>query len=492
MAQFMRESDALSWYLESDPVLRSTVVAVAWLDRSPVWETLAGKVEQATRFLPAFRQRVVELPARLTGPRWAVDPEFDLAWHLHRMDAPAPRGPEVVLDLARREAMTGFDRSRPLWQFTLVEHLEGDRAALVMKLHHSLTDGVGAMQLAVRLFDDRRAPGRGAVAPPAPEGESPAPVGLLAEQLRWRWTRATRLAGSQLRAAAPLAVATARRPGRAARVAMDTARSIGRTVTPVGATLSPLMTARGRGRHLDVIEVDLDELKQAAASAGGSVNDGFLAAVTGGLRRYHEQRGAVVERLRVMMPISIRRPDDPIGGNRITLMRFTVPVGEPDPRLRIASIERRCRIARDERSLAYTNAIAGALVLLPPAAVGSLFKRVDFVASDVPGFTAPVYLAGAEVERYVAFGPTTGTAFNVTLLSYRGRCSTGVTIDTAAVDDPAALVGCLRAGFDEVLALGPGRRAVGAASVAAAPRTPAGAGARPAARRTRGHSELRG
>lgn len=68
MAQFMRESDALSWYLEGDPVLRSTVVAVAWLDRSPVWETLAGKVEQATRFLPAFRQRVVELPARLTGP----------------------------------------------------------------------------------------------------------------------------------------------------------------------------------------------------------------------------------------------------------------------------------------------------------------------------------------------------------------------------------------------------------------------------------------
>ena len=50
--------------------------------------------------------------------------------------------------------MTGFDPSHPLWEFTLVEHLRGGRAALVMKLHHSLTDGLGGMQLALLLYDD--------------------------------------------------------------------------------------------------------------------------------------------------------------------------------------------------------------------------------------------------------------------------------------------------------------------------------------------------
>ena len=83
-----------------------------------------------------------------------------------------------------------------------------------------------------------------------------------------------------------------------------------------------------------------------------------------------------------------------------------------------------------------------------------MLKHVDFLASDVPGFTFPVYLAGARLERYVAFGPTIGSSANLTLLSYDGTCGIGVTIDTAAVPDADVLVDCLRDGFEEVLALG--------------------------------------
>ena len=194
--------------------------------------------------------------------------------------------------------------------------------------------------------------------------------------------------------------------------------------------------------------------KRASAAAAGSINDGFMAAVTGGLRRYHERHDTPVHGLRVTMPINIRTPADPMGGNRITLMRFVVPVAQPDPARRIADISGLCRAARGEPSLAYTNAIAGTFNLLPPAAVASMLKHVDFVASNVPGFTTAVYLAGARVERYVAFGPTIGASLNVTLLSYCGRCCAGVTVDTAAVPDPDVLVECLREGFNEVLALG--------------------------------------
>ena len=160
------------------------------------------------------------------------------------------------------------------------------------------------------------------------------------------------------------------------------------------------------------------------------------------------------------LPISIRKPDDPVGGNRITLIRFPVPVAEPDPVARIAEMERRCRSARDERSLPYTDAIAGTLNLLPSGVVGGMLKHVDFVASDVPGFPFPVYLAGAALERYVAFGPTIGTAVNLTLLSYNGTCCVGVTIDNAAVPDPEVLVECLREGFEEVLDLAGDHEAV--------------------------------
>ena len=176
--------------------------------------------------------------------------------------------------------------------------------------------------------------------------------------------------------------------------------------------------------------------------------------MTGGLRRYHEAQGAPVEELRVTFPISIRKPDDPPGGNRITLIRFPVPVSDPDPASRIRSTEQLCRAARDESSLPFTNVIAGVLNLLPPATVGSLLKHDDFVASDVPGFTFPVFLGGARLERYVAFGPTVGSSVNCTLLSYNGTCCVGITVDTSAVSDHDVFTDCIRAGFEEVLALG--------------------------------------
>lgn len=158
MGVFMRDIDAFTWYMERDPLLRSTVVAVAWLAASPDWDVLVARLDQASRVVPSLRQRVLEPPARLSTPRWTVDDRFDLSWHLRRMDAPHPRTPDTVVAFARNAAMTAFDRSYPLWEFTLVERLDGGRAALVMKVHHALTDGVGAMQLAPLLFDVDAAP----------------------------------------------------------------------------------------------------------------------------------------------------------------------------------------------------------------------------------------------------------------------------------------------------------------------------------------------
>ncbi len=203
-----------------------------------------------------------------------------------------------------------------------------------------------------------------------------------------------------------------------------------------------------------MLEVRLDDLSRAASAAGGTVNDAFMAGLTGGLRRYHDRHGVWVDKLRVTLPISIRGPDDPIGGNRITLMRFAVPVADPDAGARLREIGRLCRAARAERSLPLTEVIAGPLNLMPSGVIGSMLKHVDFLASDIPGLTFPVYLAGARVERYAAFGPTTGSSVNATLLSYDGKGCVGLNVDTAAVPDPEVLVECLREGFEEILGLG--------------------------------------
>jgi hypothetical protein len=160
-----------------------------------------------------------------------------------------------------------------------------------------------------------------------------------------------------------------------------------------------------------------------------------------------------VGELRITLPISIRKEGDPAASNRITLARFKVPVGIADPAERVRLTGQQCRVARDERALPLSNTIAGTLNLLPSGVVGSMLKHIDFLASNVPGINVPLYLAGAPVSGYYAFGPTTGSSLNITLLTYCGTCCVGFTIDTAAVPDYDVLIECFREGFEEVLEL---------------------------------------
>ena len=79
-----------------------------------------------------------------------------------------------------------------------------------------------------------------------------------------------------------------------------------------------------------------------------------------------------------------------------------------------------------------------------------MLKHVDFLASNVPGYRRPGVPRGARVAQWYPFGPTIGAALNATLVSYDGTCYVGVTVDTGAVPDPAAMLACLRNGFEEV------------------------------------------
>lgn len=451
----LRPTDAFTFALEKDPLLRSTVVVVGLLDAWPDLDLLRAAVDRATRAAPAFRDRIVTPPLHLSAPRWVQVEELDLSWHVRHVAAAPPCGLAEVLDLARVAATSPFDPARPLWTLTVVDGLVGGRAAFVFAFHHALTDGIGGVALAQELFDLQREP-----APREPV-TGPPPEHLEGWRLAWDSLlydagRIGRLGRSAPVAALRSSARIACHPGEAVR----TAASIARTVEPFFRTRSPVMRDRRLDRALDVLEVPLGELHAAAAACGCHLNDAFLAAVTGGLRRYHDAHEAAVTDLRVTMPVSLRADGDPSGGNRITLLRFPLPVSLADPAERMRSISETVLRERAERSLPHTQGIAAALNLLPTGFIGSMLKHVDFLASDVPGVPVPVYLAGARVDGWYAFGPTTGAAVNLTLMSYVGTCSIGVNADTAAIPDPERLVECLVEGFREVLALAGGGAAV--------------------------------
>ncbi|MCB1270310.1 MAG: hypothetical protein KDB31_02735, partial [Microthrixaceae bacterium] len=149
----MNDSDALMWNIEKDPMLRSTITTIVSISGHIDRDELHTHVERLSRAVPRLRERVRGNPYSLAPPRWEVDPNFDLDYHLRFVRAPGEGSESDVLRLAEPIAMQGFDRARPLWEMTYVDDLAEGNSALVVKIHHSVTDGVGAMRLMLELFD---------------------------------------------------------------------------------------------------------------------------------------------------------------------------------------------------------------------------------------------------------------------------------------------------------------------------------------------------
>lgn len=452
----MSDSDALMWNIEKDPLLRSTIVTVLVFDRSPDWDRLVERIERGSWLIPRMRQRVATPLLRIGPPQWSGDPHFDLGYHLRRVRACEPTL-DAVLDLARIAAMAGFDRARPLWEYTLVEGLEGGRAAMVMKVHHSMTDGVGGMKLLLMLFDFERDP-----EPSGPLDRVDAvrvfdPVDLVLAAIGHRQRRALGIARRSVIEAFSATNALLTDPVVTVKHAAHAAGSVVRFLKPTTVPRSPLLTSRTMARELSTLEVALDDMKRAAKSVGGSLNDAFVASVIGGLQRYHEFHGMPVDDLRMVMPINVRSNDSALGGNHFTPARFVVPLSIKDPSERIVALGRLTREVRDEPAVHLTEALAGVLNQLPTtvttALFGSMLKGADFVTSNVPGAPFPIFSAGAELERMFPFAPLAGAAVNVTLLSHCGVCCVGVNVDSVAVPDGATFLRCLEDGFAEVLAL---------------------------------------
>src|SRR5207237_5878238 len=162
--------------------------------------------------------------------------------------------------------------------------------------------------------------------------------------------------------------------------------------------------------------------------------------------------------LRMVMPINLRGEGTALGGNHFTPARFLVPLQIADPEERMRALGELARAARDEPAVALTDALAMVLNQLPTrvttAFFGAMLKGSDFVTSNVPGSPFPLYVAGAELERLYPFGPLSGTAANVTLLSHCGTCCIGINTDSLAIPDAADFAKSVEAGFSEVLALG--------------------------------------
>jgi HAD superfamily hydrolase (TIGR01490 family) len=455
----MNPLETAMWRAESaDPRLRVTVSLLELLDPVPDWDRLLAAHEWASRMVPRMRQRVLEPALALGTPTWVTDGDFDLSRHVHRVDLPGPGTLRQLLDIVQDFAAAPLDRDRPLWQALLVEGLADGRAGYVAKSHHSVTDGLGAVQLMMRLHSRTPEHDPDRPEPPVPPPGGGSRTGLFAGQVADA-VRATPMAAVRQ---GTRALGTLTRPwdaaSRAAGQALSAVRFTGQNASaPSG---SPLLARRGGEWRFDVVDVPLADLKAGAKAAGGSLNDGLLAAVIGGFRRYHEQHDAPLDRLAVGFPISLRAQDDPQGGNRFTGAKFAAPMAETDPAARIAAVRQFVLEARAASATAADTvpaALAPAVGWLPAPVVSAISGRLtstnDVQVSSIPGVPFPVYIAGSQITHMYPFGPLPGCAAMITLISHNGDCCIGINTDTLAVTDPDMLADDLRAGLAEVVGL---------------------------------------
>jgi WS/DGAT/MGAT family acyltransferase len=354
---------------------------------------------------------------------------------------------------------TAFDPELPLWEAVVVEGIEDGKAAVVIKLHHAVADGVGGMALILRLLDRLPVPARGttaaessSVAPAHSDEEASAEIDesdVPRQAGLGQFVHASRrMLDAALRGAID--------PVKGVRQARGAAESVVRLLAPAREPLSPLMVARSLGRRFEVLDLPSDLLHTASMATGGTLNDVFVTGILGGLRHYHHEHGVEVEQLRVLMPINVRNSSDHAAGNHFVPARFVLSTVE-DPAERLGRVHRIAGSWKHAPGLGLSDVLAFGLDLLPPSLTtalwGSMLKGDDFVATNVPGPPFETYFSGAHVERFYAFAPCSGAAVNVALTTTGGCACVGMNLDTAAIPDGAVLARCLEEGFDEVLHL---------------------------------------
>ena len=467
----MTETEALMWAAESDPWLSSGMGSVFILDDTPDFDSFVSRIEEASHSLLRLRERVVD-GLGIAPPRWVIDDEFDIYEHVRHVRLPNPGDVGQLMDMAAQVFQDPFDVHRPLWQFIVVDGSSDtsskDRVAggIIMKLHHSVSDGIGALRLAEMYLDFERNPdvGSAVTSTPVPNGGT-ANKGLLGTALAEATYLARQQFGVARRAVAEVSLWGAD-PSRIREVADSAAGLVKSTANQVGASPSansgsPLFRTRSRHRHLEVFDVPLDDLRAAGKRLGGSVNDVFVAGSAVGVSRYHEERDAVAESYNLSFIISTRS-DEAAGGNSFAPIPFSVP-GEPISALAMLDVVQTEMANRRDAAVGASgdalNLVAGMATMLPNSMLTKAGRaraaKLDWATSNLRGAPIPIFAAGAHITHMYPVGPLIGTAFNLTAMSYSGTLHFGAFIDPRAVDDPASLRDHLIAAYDELLASNP-------------------------------------
>jgi WS/DGAT/MGAT family acyltransferase len=425
-------------------------------DGPPSLDALLELLDERLSRLPRFRMRLSE--ERVHGvqrPVWVVDPAFDLRGHVRRAALPAPGGDAELDDWLADFWSHRLDRSRPLWQMTLVDGLRDGRWMLATKTHHAMVDGVGSVDIGHVLLDAE---------------PRPAPLEALedagSDDAEDRHSRLPGWLPSALSAAHDLldaTVGTARHPERLLKAGQATAAMGGVLWKDevLGARSSTINVPIGSTRGFVSVPFELSEVKQVKQGLGGTVNDVVLATCAGAMRTLLEHRGEQLDRpLRAMVPVNLRGEDHESLGNKVSSLFVELPIGVSDRRRRYETTRAAAGELKSGSAALGASTLIGISGVLPPVVHGSIAEMLystrlcNLTITNVPGPQIRLYALGSQLRRIVPLVPLfKDHAVGIAIISYDGELVFGVNVDRASNPDLDVLDRGLRDEFAALLAL---------------------------------------
>jgi WS/DGAT/MGAT family acyltransferase len=446
--------ESIMWRVGQDPTLRMTLGALLIVDRPPTPTALTERLAFAVSRAPRLCQRPDEPSAVRARPAWIDEPDPSPAAHMRALSVASPGSRRQVLDLVGLLEAVPFDPLRSPWDLTLIEGLEGGRAALYLRAHHVLTDGVAGLRLLGLLLDEPSWPRTVPADRPQRAGDGDAPAASAAPRERPLGTftvtidvpRTVRRFVRGVNSARDIAPVDTAVHG--VQRVLGLANSVSRQLMVTGGPLAARPPGRSLLSHFELFSVD--GARPAALALGGSRNDLLVAAAAAGLGRYHERLGTPAAELRLATPTGQGHADE-LGGNWFAPARLEIPtaVGRPGPQFGI--VAERLAQARREPALRVASQVAATLGRLPPRvllpALRAQAESVDFAATALPGLRGERRICGSLIEEGYPLGPRLGCPMNITAFGNADRLDVGLALDPLSFADPELLVGCLTEAF---------------------------------------------
>jgi WS/DGAT/MGAT family acyltransferase len=450
----------LAWLRMEQPTNLMMITGVIVLEDSVDFE--AFREVLVNRFLSfrRFRQKAVE-SAR--GCWWEQDELFEPSAHIVRTALPGDAGKVELEELVSQLASTPLDKTKPLWQFHLVENYS-EGPAIVTRIHHCYADGIALVQVLLSLTDAEREKSLKLISPHHWKERRAAESNIfrrLMAPAREGMDAVGHFSYKMLEEAAQML----REPHLAADYAGTAADLMAELANALLLTDDPSSRFKGElGVRKNVAwaePIDLEEVKAVGKALGCTVNDVLIAVMTGALHRYMVDCGDDPSEatMRATVPVNLRPLEHARElGNHFGLVFLELPVAEDNPLARVYRVADFMHELKNSRQAMMSLGLLAALGMGPASlqkpALELFSRKASTVLTNVPGPQAPLYLAGAKISEMMFWVPQTGSVgMGISIISYNGKVFSGLITDNRLVPDPSNVVANFRREFENLLHL---------------------------------------